>query len=67
MAEVVNLNKFRKERQRQAETRDATANRTKFGLDKVTRTLQRQDAERQATEHRRRRLDDFDDEPPKAG
>lgn len=67
MAEVVNLNKFRKERQRQAEARDAAANRAKFGLDKAARTLQRQDAERQATDHRRNRLDDIDDEPPKAG
>ena len=67
MAEVVNLNKFRKERQRQAETRDAATNRAKFGLDKATRTLQRQDAERRAADHRRNRLDNIDDEPPEAG
>jgi hypothetical protein len=67
MAEVVNLNKFRKERERAAEKSGASVNRVKFGLDKANKAALRQDAERQAAEHRGRRIEDYDDEPPKAG
>lgn len=53
MGELVNLNKYRKQRERQTAAKRATENRVKFGRDKSERTRSRTDKEREA-----RNLDD---------
>lgn len=39
MAEIINLNRFRKERQRKAQAKTAEENRTRFGRSKSERDL----------------------------
>jgi Domain of unknown function (DUF4169) len=53
MGELVNLSKYRKQRERQTAAKRATENRVKFGRDKTERTRLRTDKEREA-----RNLDD---------
>jgi hypothetical protein len=53
MAEIVNLNRFRKAQKRQEETRQAEANRAKFG-----RTKTEKENDRRAEERRRQEIDD---------
>lgn len=48
MGELVNLNKYRKQRERQTVAKRATENRVKFGRDKAERTRLRTDKEREA-------------------
>lgn len=47
MAEIVNLNRFRKARKRAAEEVQAEVNRTKFGRTKTEKTNDRMAAEKQ--------------------
>jgi uncharacterized protein DUF4169 len=53
MGELVNLNKYRKQRERQTAAKRAAENRVKFGRDKADRTRVRADKERET-----RNLDD---------
>lgn len=53
MGELVNLNKYRKQRERQTAAKRAAENRVKFGRDKTERTRVRADKERET-----RNLDD---------
>ncbi len=46
MGDVLNLNRFRKARDRAARTREADANRRKFGRTKAEKALEEQDAAR---------------------
>jgi len=46
MADIVNLNKFRKARERQDALRQAEENRIRFGLKKSTRDKTREEAEK---------------------
>lgn len=52
MAEIVNLNRFRKARKRQDTDRQADANRVKFG-----RTKAEKENDRRAEERRRQEID----------
>ena len=52
MADIVNLNKLRKEKAKAEQQRQAEANRVAFG-----RTKAAKDAERKAAEQRQRELD----------
>ena len=47
MAEIVNLNRFRKTQKRAADERQAEANRVKFGRSKTEKQNDRRDTERQ--------------------
>lgn len=59
MAEIINLRMARKARARAADTRQAEANRAKFGQTKTERTRQKLDAERaeRLLDHARRESD----------
>jgi hypothetical protein len=46
MAEIVNLNKFRKERDRRLARQRAAENRAKFSMSKAKRDRHRQEAEK---------------------
>lgn len=46
MAEIVNLNRFRKARERQAKAKAAAENRTRSGRDKDGRAKERFDADK---------------------
>jgi hypothetical protein len=61
MAEIINLRRFRKDKERNAKEKDADENRRRFGLPKSER--ERVKAEKDLTA---RRLDahKLDDEPP---
>ncbi len=50
MAEIVNLNRFRKAQKRLAEDRQADANRVKFGRSKTEKLNDRRAAEKQLQE-----------------
>lgn len=62
MAEIVNLNRHRKQAARAQEARQAEANRVKFGRDKATRAR-----EAEAEEKRRALLDGARLEAPPEG
>ncbi len=51
MAEIVNLNRFRKERARAARRAEGDANAAKFGRTKAERDLDRVRAEKSARDH----------------
>ena len=48
MTEIVNLNKVRKHRAKQAKLKSACQNRVKFGMSRQEREATRRDAEKQA-------------------
>ncbi|MBE9605579.1 DUF4169 family protein [Acetobacteraceae bacterium H6797] len=48
MAEIVNLNRARKARDREAEKAQAAANRVAFGRDKAARARDREESEKRA-------------------
>lgn len=57
MGELVNLNKYRKQRERQSAAKRATENRVKFGRDKAERTRLRADKDRDNRSHDDKLLD----------
>jgi hypothetical protein len=57
VAEVVNLNKFRKSRTRDVETTQARENRVKFGRTKTEKENDRRAAERREKEAAGRKLE----------
>jgi hypothetical protein len=57
MAEIVNLNRFRKRRDRKDAAKTAAENRVRFGLRKVERERDRLEKERFAKEIDDKRLD----------
>lgn len=58
MGDVVNLNRFRKSRDRQERARTAEENRTKFGRNKQDRTRLKIESSRDATDHEGKLLED---------
>ncbi len=58
MAEIVNLNRFRKARKRQDADRQADANRVKFGRTKAEKENDRRAEERRRQEMDGRKLDE---------
>lgn len=48
MAEIVNLNRFKKAKLRESEDRQATENRVRFGRSKTEKANDRREAERRA-------------------
>jgi hypothetical protein len=57
MGDVVNLNRYRKQRQRLDEAKQAAENRVKFGRDKAERAKLRAEQERDAQDHANKHLD----------
>jgi hypothetical protein len=57
MGDVVNLSKYRKQRQRLGEAKLAAENRVKFGRDKTERANARAEQERNAENLDKKRLD----------
>jgi hypothetical protein len=57
MGDVVNLNKYRKQRQRLGEAKQAAENRVKFGRDKGERASVRAEQERSADDLDGKHLD----------
>lgn len=57
MAELVNLRRVRKMREREAVDREAEANRRKFGRTKAERALSEAEVLRAAREHQGKKLD----------
>lgn len=51
MAEIVNLNRFRKTRQRQEDREKAAENRVRFGRNKSEKAADQQDRERLDRDH----------------
>ncbi|HEX2112911.1 MAG TPA: DUF4169 family protein [Alphaproteobacteria bacterium] len=58
MAELVNLRRSRKARERDQAAKQAEANRRKFGRSKAERAQAEAEAERSAREHQGKKLDD---------
>ena len=70
MGDVVNLNRYRKARERNEADSKAAANRAAFGRPKDEKQASRLLLERSRREHELKYLEDkssHDDEPPKAG
>ena len=63
MGDVVNLNRFRKARRRDDQTRQAAANRTRHGQTKVEKLAATREAERQRRQLDGLRLDDSPEDP----
>jgi hypothetical protein len=61
MAEIVNLNRYRKERAKDEKARQAAENRTKFGRAKAERDSKRHEEELRRKNLDAHRLDDTDD------
>lgn len=57
MAEIVNLNRFRKARRKTDKTRQAVENRVLFGRSKTEKANDRREAERQSRTHAGKELD----------
>jgi hypothetical protein len=57
MAEVVNLNKYRKQRERRDADETAAANRVRFGRSKAERSKARQETEKSGKELDDKRLE----------
>jgi hypothetical protein len=57
MAEVINLNRFRKQRERAGARKVAAENRIRFGRDKEDRAKDRDESQRNAKELDDKRLD----------
>jgi hypothetical protein len=58
MAEIVNLNRFRKAQKRATDERQAEANRTKFGRSKAEKLNDRRAAEKQQQDLDGKKRDD---------
>ena len=58
MGDVVNLNRFRKTRDRAERAKEAEANRIRFGRTKAEKDRDRQEAERRAQDLNGKKLDD---------
>ncbi len=58
MAEIINLNKYRKARERKARAEQAAANRTKTGRSKAERQADTQRIEKAEQTHDQHRLDE---------
>ncbi|MBF0373174.1 MAG: DUF4169 family protein [Alphaproteobacteria bacterium] len=58
MAEVVNLNRFRKAKARTERERQAAENRVRFGRDKAERKALEREAQRQADQLDEKKLED---------
>ena len=58
MGDVVNLNRFRKRAAKQSATKEAEANRARFGRSKSERTSEQQQRERARSLLDQHRLDD---------
>jgi hypothetical protein len=58
MGDVVNLNRFRKTRDRAERVKDAEANRIRFGRTKAEKERDRQEAERKSQDLDGKKLDD---------
>lgn len=58
MADVVNLNRYRKQREREGARKSAEENRIRFGRDKSERSKAQHEAERAAKELDDKRLDE---------
>ncbi|CAO3375643.1 DUF4169 family protein [Azospirillum argentinense] len=58
MADVVNLNRFRKMRQKEEREKNAEANRIRFGRSKTEKLRDRQEAERRAAELDGKKVED---------
>ena len=70
MGDVVNLNRFRKSRERKDADSKAASNRVAFGRTKDEKQASRLLLERSGRDHELKYLEDksaHDDEPPKAG
>jgi hypothetical protein len=57
MGDVVNLNQFRKRKEREQREVRATENRAKSGRGKIERKMTRNDAKRQQQDHDGKRID----------
>lgn len=57
MAEVINLNRYRKAKQRSEGGRKAEENRVKFGRTKAERDTAKSEAEKREADHDGKRLD----------
>lgn len=62
MAEVVNLNRFRKDRERAARRAEAEANAVKFGRSRAEKDLEQARAEKSARDHAGHSLRDDEDD-----
>jgi hypothetical protein len=58
MGDVVNLNRYRKQRQRIEDAKQATENRVRFGRDKAERTRTKAEQERETRNLDNSHLDD---------
>jgi vacuolar-type H+-ATPase subunit H len=58
MGDVVNLNRYRKQRQRIEDAKQATENRVRFGRDKAERTRNKAEQERETRNLDNSHLDD---------
>ncbi|MBE7638536.1 DUF4169 family protein [Sneathiella sp. P13V-1] len=58
MGDVVNLNKFRKQQRRSEQEKQASENRTRFGLNKMQKKEIRDKAEKAEKELSGKKLDD---------
>jgi hypothetical protein len=57
MADLINLNRYRKERQREAAAKTAEENRARFGRTKGERGKSRREAEKSTKDHDGKRID----------
>lgn len=57
MGEIVNLNRFRKQREKDEKARAAAGNRAKFGRTKSEKASEEADAERRETDLDNKQLD----------
>jgi hypothetical protein len=57
MADIVNLNQYRKKRDRQAAAKEAAENRVRYGRTKAERTKGRREAEKAAKDLDDKRLE----------
>jgi hypothetical protein len=64
VGDLVNLNKFRKQRQRAEAAKQASENRIRFGRDKTERSRTRAEQDRQGRSLDGKRLDDAGPEEP---
>ena len=65
MAEIVNLNRARKARDREAEKAQAAANRVAFGRDKATRAREREEREKREALLNGVKREDSSGDPPR--
>jgi len=65
MGDIVNLSKYRKQRQRTAQTKQAAENRVRFGQTKSERARTRSEQERQSGDLDGKRVDDGRPDEPR--